>query len=100
MAENALETQVRDNRLRERFELTLDGHMAVAEYKLHHGVITFTHTLVPGELDGRGVGSALARAALNAARAEGLVVVPKCPFIRGYIERHAEYQDLVEAPRA
>jgi predicted GNAT family acetyltransferase len=67
----------------------------MAHYKLAPGVITFTHTLVPKELEGRGIGSKLARGALDAARAQGLKVVPKCPFIAGYIGKHAEYADLV-----
>ncbi len=40
------------------------------------------------------IGSAIARAALDSARARGLRVIPQCPFIRAYIERHPEYQDL------
>jgi hypothetical protein len=88
-------SNVRDNRLKERFELEADGHLAVAQYHLKHGTITFTHTIVPEELEGRGIGGQLARAALDTARSEGLAVVPKCPFIRAYIERHPEYQDLV-----
>lgn len=86
---------VRDNRLKEQFELEAEGHLAVAQYRLKAGIITFTHTIVPEQLGGRGIGSQLARFALDSARARHLTVVPKCPFIRGYIERHPEYQDLV-----
>ncbi|HVY56248.1 MAG TPA: GNAT family N-acetyltransferase [Xanthobacteraceae bacterium] len=86
---------VRDNPILRRFELDADGHTAVAYYQRSPGVITFTHTEVPPELSGRGIGSALARGALDAVRAEGLKVVPKCPFISAYIAKHPEYQDLV-----
>src|SRR5690606_17493780 len=54
-----------------------------------------THTVVETAAEGRGVGSALARTALDAARAEGLRVVPQCPFIAAYIARHPDYADLV-----
>jgi predicted GNAT family acetyltransferase len=88
-------SDVRDNLAQHRFELEAYGHVAMAHYALTPGVITFTHTLVPKELEGRGIGSRLARGALDAARAQGLKVVPKCPFIAGYIGKHPEYADLV-----
>lgn len=86
---------VRDNPQRARFEAEVDGHVAVAEYELSPGVITFTHTVVPEALGGRGVGSALVRAALASARARGLKVVPKCEFFAAWFSRHPEDQDLL-----
>jgi len=74
---------------------------AVATYELRDGAIAFMHTLVPRTLQGHGVGSALARTALDDARRRGLAVIPICPFFASYIRRHAAYQDLVpEAMRA
>lgn len=86
---------VRNNAGEHRYELIVDGHVATAHYRLQPGVITFDHTVVPEALGGRGVGSALARGALDDARAQGLKVVPQCPFIAGYIKKHPEYADLV-----
>ncbi|MCZ0733750.1 GNAT family N-acetyltransferase [Phreatobacter sp. AB_2022a] len=86
---------VRNNAGEHRYELVVDGHVAAAHYTLQPGVITFVHTVVPEALGGRGVGSALARGALDDARAQGLKVVPQCPFIAGYIKKHPEYADLV-----
>jgi predicted GNAT family acetyltransferase len=54
-----------------------------------------THTEVPQELSGRGIGSRLARGVLDDIRAAGLKVVAKCPFMAGYIGKHPEYADLV-----
>lgn len=88
-------TEVRDNTEKHQFELEVDGYMALAVYQLKPGVITFVHTEVPKELGGRGVGSKLAKGALDQARARGLKVVPKCPFIKAWIEKHPEYQDLL-----
>ena len=88
---------VKDNPAKSRFELEVEGHTAVAVYKLEPGVITFVHTLVPDALAGKGVGSALARGALDLVRARGLKVVAQCPFIAGYIGKHPEYQDLLKA---
>jgi predicted GNAT family acetyltransferase len=87
--------EVRDNPARHRFELEADGHLAIAVYSLAPGVITFIHTEVPDALAGRGIGSRLAKGALAQVRDRGLKVVPRCPFIRGYIEKHPEWQDLL-----
>ena len=90
-----MDPDVTDNAGRSRFELAVEGHVAHADYAREPGRITFTHTIVPPALEGRGIGSRLVKAALAAARAEGLKVVPSCPFVRAYIERHAEEQDLL-----
>jgi predicted GNAT family acetyltransferase len=65
-------------------------------YRLAEGKIIFTHTGVPAEFSGQGIGSLLARAGLDYARAQSLAVVPLCSFIAGYIQKHPEYQDLVK----
>ena len=86
---------IRNNTQLSRFELDADGRTAVSYYKLAPGVITFTHTEVPQELSGRGIGSRLARGALEAARAQGLKVVATCPFVSAYIAKHPEFGDLL-----
>jgi uncharacterized protein len=86
---------VRNNPALNRFELDVDGRLALAYYQLAPGVITFTHTEVPAEMSGHGVGSKLVRGALEAARAQGLKVVPKCPFVAAYMAKHAEFNDLL-----
>lgn len=53
------------------------------------------HTEVPDALGGRGIGSALVRAALERARAEGIVVNPRCSFVAAWLRRHPDQQDLV-----
>lgn len=90
-----MENVVVDNRAENEFELDVDGHRAVAAYQLEGDMITFTHTLVPKKLEGRGIASKLIRAALDSARDRGLKVIPICPFVKAFIERHPEYQSLV-----
>jgi predicted GNAT family acetyltransferase len=85
----------RDNAAQHRFELDADGRTAVAYYIRAPGVITFTHTEVPVEVSGRGIGSRLVRAALTNARARGLKVVARCSFVSAYIAKHPEFADLV-----
>lgn len=84
-----------NNERESRFEVEVDGELAVTEYSQAGDRIEFTHTKVPESLEGEGVGSALARAGLDHARSEGLEVVATCHFISSYIDRHPEYQDLV-----
>jgi len=87
--------EVRDNAAHHRFELVVDRHLAFSEYTLDGDVMTFTHTIVPPSLEGQGVGSRLVEGALTQARARGLKVRPLCSFVRAYIGRHPEWQDLL-----
>lgn len=91
------ELTVTDNRAGGQFEARdADGAvLAFAAYVLDADAVVFTHTEVVEAAEGRGVGSALARGALDQVRASGRQVVPLCPFIRAYVARHPEYQDLV-----
>ena len=85
---------VRDNPAMSRFELDLDGAVAVAEYELEGGVMVFTHTRSPAELRGRGAASTLIQGALLAARARSLKVRAECSFVVTYLKRHPEFADL------
>ncbi|HEX7040266.1 MAG TPA: GNAT family N-acetyltransferase [Trueperaceae bacterium] len=78
-----------------RFEVVQDGHVAVLEYVRVRRSFLLVHTGVPPELEGRGIGGALARAALDHVRRADLIAVPLCPFVRSYIRRHPEYLELV-----
>jgi predicted GNAT family acetyltransferase len=89
-----MSNNVRDNTDRHRFELDVDGQIAFAGYRREGDTLLITHTETPVSLRGRGVGSALVRGLLDIARAQGLKVAPKCPFVAGYIDKHAEYADL------
>lgn len=86
---------VRHNPAASRFEALVDGHLSVADYEWDGRRMVLTHTRVPGELRGRGIAEQLVRAALAEARAHGWKVVPACSYVAKFIERHAEFQDLV-----
>jgi uncharacterized protein len=90
--------EVRHEPDRSRFAAYLEGEddPATASYQREGDTLTLTSTHVPESAEGGGVGSALARAALDYARDEELTVVPRCPFMASYIKRHREYQDLVD----
>lgn len=84
-----------------RFETTIekDGtpYIGYLTYQLKdEQTLIYDHTIVPKELGGRGVGSALAKHALDYAQTEGKKVVPQCWFVAKYIDRHPKYQILLD----
>lgn len=89
-------TDVANNPAKKRYELAVEGHIAATYYDISDGVITFIHTEVPKELEGKGIGSKLIKGALDQVRADGLKVIAQCPFVKAYIGKHAEYTDLLK----
>ncbi len=79
-----------DNTDASRFELRADGWLAELVYRTRGDRLVLIHTEVPLELEGRGIGGRLVTAAVDRAVREGLVLVPLCPFARGWLERHPE----------
>ena len=88
--------RVRDNRAESRFEAQVDGELAgFAEYRLTEDTIVFTHTEVDSAFEGRGIGSTLIKTALDQVRVEGTrTVVPVCPFVAAWLQRHPDYTNL------
>ena len=90
------DVSVVDNPEKNRFEAYLDDELAgFAQYQLAKELIVFTHTEVDDAYEGKGVGSALVRGALDAVRGTRLRVLPLCPFVKRWIGKHDEYADLV-----
>ena len=87
---------VQDNTAQRRFEIEIDGHLALADYRIRDGVMGLYHTESPPALAGRGVASQLIRNALLSARTQGLKVRPACSFVVSYMKRHPEFADLAE----
>ncbi|MFW2830460.1 GNAT family N-acetyltransferase [Sphingomonas sp. ID0503] len=86
---------VRDNAAESRYELEVDGKIAIAAYRPRGHALAFVHTEVPEELEGQGIASRLVKGALADVRAKGLKIIPACEFVAAYVERHPEEQDLV-----
>jgi predicted GNAT family acetyltransferase len=85
-----------DSPERKRFIATIDGEPAgFIVYRLRPGLLALIHTEVEERFEGHGIGGRLARFALDQARAEGLAVLPFCPFVNDWMKRHPEYTDLV-----
>jgi hypothetical protein len=88
--------EVADAPERDRYELSIDGEVVgFSVYRARPGLIAFVHTEVDERLQGRGLGDRLIRFALEDARARGLSVLPFCPFVKAFIERHREFEALV-----
>ena len=84
-----------DNATMNRFEMTSGNAVAFVEYRRVDGQIVLTHTEVPEELSGQGVGSKLVGGVLDKLRAEGRSIVPECEFVAAFIQKHPGYQSLV-----
>jgi uncharacterized protein len=91
-----MEPTVRDNPEESRYEIR-DGDrvLGLAAHNRRGDTIVFTHTEVDPDVGESGLGSTLVQGALDDVRTAGLSVIPQCPFVRGWIERHPEYGDLV-----
>jgi uncharacterized protein len=88
--------QVRNNPVRSRYELDVNGETAFALYRLAPGVVTIMHTEVPARWRGQGIGSVLARGVLQDIRAKGWKVIPFCGFLADFIRNHPEFHDLLD----
>jgi uncharacterized protein len=84
----------------ERFEARIGGELAgFLAYHRRPGQLSLVHTEVDEAFEGRGIGGALVRAAVDQARAQDLAILPFCPFAREWLARHPEHVDLVPAGR-
>jgi predicted GNAT family acetyltransferase len=87
-------SEVRHNEAESRFEAGAEPHLAMLVYRREGGAADIVHTEVPPQYQGQGLAGKLATAALNWARAEGLKVIPSCPYVAGFIAKHPEFADL------
>jgi predicted GNAT family acetyltransferase len=87
-------SDIKDNPALHRYELAVDGSTAIVTYSRVGDVLTLEHTEVPKALEGRGIGSRLARGVFDDIRSRGLKAKALCPFLRAWLERHPEYAGL------
>jgi predicted GNAT family acetyltransferase len=96
MPESEPSVEVVDNPASSRYEAHVGDRLAgFVTYLKRPGVVVLVHTEVYDDFEGHGIGSRLASSVLETLRAAGLKVVPVCPFISSYIQRHPQYADLV-----
>jgi uncharacterized protein len=93
-----LPAEIADNTALHRFELHVDGEVAVVVYEKAGDLLRLIHTEVPESLEGKGMGSKLVGAVLRFAQENKVSVVPLCPFVAQYMKRHPEYNATVDPP--
>jgi uncharacterized protein len=93
MSEPALD--IRHNSAAQRFETTVEGMLCRADYRLHGDTMMLVHTEVPALLEGRGIASALVKAAFRHAADHGMDVLPVCSYVRSWVQRHPEVEPLL-----
>ncbi len=95
MADTPTLPSITHNAAKHRFETTVEGHLARADYEMTSPqVMRLTHTVVPPPLEGRGIAGALARAAMAHAREHQLKIDPQCRYMRAWMDKHPDVQDL------
>lgn len=82
-----------------RFEAIVDGMLCRADYRMHGDTMMLVHTEVPQRLEGRGIASALVKAAFEHAREQGMDVLPVCSYVRAWAQRHPEVEPLLAGSR-
>lgn len=87
--------EITDNAELKRYELPVEGEVAVVTYNLSPPNLMITETLVPVPLEGKGLASRLAKHVLADAKARGLVLLPVCPFFSAYLKKHPEHAEAV-----
>lgn len=87
--------QVLNNKTNLQFEVYQNESLAVLQYRLKDNTIYFMHTGVPKELEGKGIGSTLAKFGLDYAKNNGYKIVVYCPFVVQYVKEHREYLKLL-----
>ncbi len=97
--ESEPELRIVDDPDTKRFRAWLGDELAgYSEYEAEPGRIVFTHTVVRPKFEGRGIGSRLAKFAVDEVRGRGLRITPICPFVRAYLEGHRDYDAIVDYP--
>jgi len=80
-----------------RFEVLLEnGQTAYLNYNEFNNSLNLSHTYVPKSFEGKGIAAAIVKFALDYARKNNLSIIPSCPYVAAYIERHPEHRDLVK----
>ena len=96
ISNTALPHGVVNNVSKSRYEIDTGGVLSIADYVIRGDIITFTHTLTPPQLRGRGIAARLIHGALEDVKTRGLKVVPACWFVGEYIQRNPQYRDLLK----
>jgi hypothetical protein len=87
--------EITHNAASQRFKTKVDGLLCRSDYRMHGNTMMLVHTEVPPQLEGRGIASALLRAAFDHAKQNGMDVLPVCSYARTWVQRHPEFNSMV-----
>ena len=88
-----------DNPEQHRYEIHVGSEIAgAADYHTQPGLVTIMHTEIDPAFEGRGLGSQFVAAMLDDVRRQEAQLLPVCPFVRAFLQRHPEYADLAWTP--
>jgi uncharacterized protein len=87
--------KIEHNKNQQRFEARIEDLVSVIDYVLDNKRLSLTHVIVPKALEGQGIAGELTQTALDWARSENYRVIPVCPYVKTWLQRHSEYQDLI-----
>ena len=79
-----------------RFYVRSKGGESELRYRIESRVVHIYHTFVPESERGSGIAGLLTVAALDWARSKGFRVKPDCSYVKGFLEKHGEYDDIVD----
>ena len=96
MKEEYINLELEKNEAGNRFEMNVDGNIAIIEYKQHPGKIALLHTEVPAELEGKGAATAIIEKTLAHIEKNNLKLIPLCPLVVAYIKRHPEWRKIID----
>ncbi len=96
MKEEYITLELEKNEAGNRFEMNVDGNIAIIEYKQLPGKIALLHTEVPAELEGKGAATAIIEKTLTYIEKNNLKLIPLCPLVVAYIKRHPEWKRIVD----
>lgn len=89
------EYTITNNEAEKQYEIDVNGKIAYLEYSVAGTNMILSHTEVPEELEGQGIGSQLVKHVLDDVRERELKILPTCPFVIAFLKRHADYRDLI-----
>lgn len=95
MKEEYINLELVNNEAGNRFEMNVDGNIAIIEYKQYPGKMALLHTEVPPQLEGKGAATAIIEKTLAYIEKNNLKLIPLCPLVVAYIKRHREWKRLV-----
>lgn len=97
MKEEYVKLELEKNETSNRFEMNVNGNLAIIEYKQYPGKIALLHTEVPAEMEGKGAATAIIEKTLAWIEKNKFKLMPFCPLVVAYLKRHPGWKRIVDS---